>query len=195
MSSIYSLTSVESIKNYRVFNGEVLKTTPEQNELLEKLIDTITKRFENYCDRKFASRDYTEYTNALITDVLYPKQYPLNSVTSIHQDFTLNYGDNTLISSDDYVVRDNKIIFKYAGLYMDDYTESVKIVYNAGYDIIPSDLEHSCIIEVLRIFDRIKSFGLLSESDGAGTSYNYITTTFLEDTETTLNNYKRKTAF
>lgn len=193
--SDYALTDLDTVLSFRQGQGETLNTTPEQKELLKFLINTYTEMFEKNCDRLFKSRTITEYLDGEGDYTLIPKQYPISSITSINDDGNWVWGDDTLVSSSAYRIKNNRVIVLGQSTgYFGDYDQNIKLVYVAGYTTIPSDLEFACITEVIRAFDHITSLGVESGSF-LEVSETYIPMPFLPQTRAVLNNYMRKAAF
>ena len=192
----YALTTREAVKQFRLANGEVLKTTTEVNNLIDSIIDAVSSKFESYCDRKFKSQSHEEYFDGKNSNVIYPNNYPITTVTSVHDDSEWLWGSDTLISGTEYRISndENSIVFKNSSTTLGNYTQNVKLNYTAGYTTVPYDLEHVCIVEVLRTFDNIKNIGVFSKSE-VNTSFAYVIEAFLNDTLIILNLYKKRTAY
>jgi len=191
----YALTTREVVHSHRIANGERLNTTPETNNLIDNLINAVSARFESYCDRKFKSRDYTEYQDGKGLDVLYPKQYPITSVSGIYDDSNWEWGAATLVSGTEYRIKnDNCVVFKSSASALGDYSQNVKIVYTGGYSTIPYDLENACVNEVLRALGKIENLEL-EEKRSNEYLLKYITNSFLKETRMTLDRYRRKVAW
>lgn len=191
----YALTTLSAIQDYRLVNGESIKTTPEINTLITNLINAVSDKFEKYCGRLFLSREVVEYQDGGIVDTIFTKQYPINSVTSIHYDSNWVWDASTLISSTAYrIANGNSIVFNSASDLSYRSKQSLKIVYNAGYDTVPYDLENACIMEVLRALKKIEEIGV-SEKRSSDFFIKYITAPFLEESLQVLNIYKVKGAY
>lgn len=194
MVSDYALTTRSRVQEYRVANGEELQTTPEINTQIDNFINAVSVRFESYCDRKFVSRTHTEYLDGKGARILYPKQYPITSVTSIHDDMDWVWADSTLISSDNYrIADDNSIVFK-SNTTVADARQNIKLVYDAGYSDIPYDLEDACINEVLRILNIFPELGV-DEKRSNDYLIKYTKEPFMSETVLVLNKYRRKGAY
>lgn len=91
---------------------------------------------EKYCDRSFESSSYTEY---YCTEnggtILQVDQFPIISVTSIHDDTDREWTSDDLISSDDYQLDSDagRIILDGDFFTPSPHIKNVKIVYLAGY--------------------------------------------------------------
>ena len=94
-----SLTTKALAKEFLKIPVEVT----EDDDLIDRLINTAGAFVENYCRRKFEVQAYTEYhSNALGQKVLTLKQYPINSITSIHDDPDRDYSAGMLVDADYY---------------------------------------------------------------------------------------------
>jgi len=73
----YALATVDELTTY--FGT---KSTTDR-DLWETLINSTTEMIENYCNRKFISRAYTEYYNGNGSYTIKTKQYPIISMAKI----------------------------------------------------------------------------------------------------------------
>jgi hypothetical protein len=124
----YTGGTLTDIASVRVFLGSLSLNYTDAE--IQAAIDWACATVETYCNRTFTAADYTETYDGNGQDVLYLRQYPINSVTSITLD------DDTL-DSDDYTVEDTGIYYE------DGWTKdrrNIVVVYNAGYSTIPADL-------------------------------------------------------
>jgi len=109
---------------------------------IEDVINAASLMIENYCERQFVTRGaLTEYHSPLGPWTLYSKQYPIISVTSIHETLTRTYDATTLlVENTDYVIEssDEGKIIRVAGLTSGPMAwaigyRTVKLIYAAGY--------------------------------------------------------------
>jgi len=191
----YALTSREAVHAYRIANGERLNTTPETNTLIDNLINAVSARFESYCDRKFKSREYTEYHDGGGHSVLYPDQYPITSISGIYDDSNWSWAESSKIDSTQYrIVGDNSIVFKSTANVMGDYRQNIKLIYTAGYSTLPYDLENACILEIMRAMGRLEDLEV-SEKRSNENLLKYVASDFLPETRSVIEKYRRKVAF
>lgn len=187
---IYALTTKDNVLAYRLVDGNEAKATPELQTFTETLIDAYTSTFESHCDRKFKSREYTEYLDAKGHDELYPKHYPVTVVSGIWNDSAWEWADATLIDSSTYRVKNDNTLVKYGGTFGTG-DQNIKIIYTGGFETIPDDLEHACITEINKYIDRIHDAGMTYKLAGE-TAYSLIPEALLSSTMLVLNKYKRK---
>jgi len=191
--STYALTDLDRVKGYRLAQGEELNTTTEQQDLIKNLINIYSTIIENYCDRKFKSREYTEYYDGDGSDTLFMNQYPVSTITSINDDQDWLWSDTTVINSNYYRIVDSRYIVMKNNLFTVA-KQSVKAVYTAGFTTTPEDINNACATEVIRAFDGITNLGVESISF-LEVSETFVPMPFLPQTRLVLNNYKRKMSF
>ena len=102
MSASANLASLTSVKRYL----NISLTDTDNDDILNQLIGAASEAVETYCNRKFASTVYTEYYDGRGDARLVLDHRPIVSVTSIHDDLNRTFGADSLLSSDDYIVRD-----------------------------------------------------------------------------------------
>jgi len=168
--SQYALCNLNDVRNY--LKIPLNKADDQMDNQLEVLIDQMTAVFESYCERKFASRSYTEYHDGNAEKYLFPKHYPIISVTSIHDDSDWNWGADKLVDSTTYRIQDERVIVLKSSLWSKD-EQNVKITYVAGYATIPAELKLACIEEVARKYKNRNEIDVLARTaeDGSITKY------------------------
>jgi len=107
--------------------------------------DLITKAsfwVNKYTSRILAQQTFTEYYDGDGSDTLFLNNYPISSITTVHQDSDRAFGITTLVDSGDYFtyVDNRKLIGD--GDSWDMGKQTIKVVYVAGYAIgsIPEDI-------------------------------------------------------
>lgn len=132
------LTTVAAFK----VNFNILSTFTDHDTLIQNLITQKSKECANYCNRKFAARALTEYYDGDGRATLLLREYPINSITSIHDDPDRAYGAETLIDSADYTMPNAGLdgMVKGDGIIFGAGVENIKVVYNGGYSTLPADL-------------------------------------------------------
>lgn len=182
----YSLITLDNVK---LFIG-LSNSTSDVDDLIEDLIDRISTSFETYCDRKFLSREYTEYYDGVGEDKLFVDQYPIITISGIWDDRDWGWASDTIVDSDYYRISNNGWFVVFNNTVLLDYQQNVKIAYTAGYSTIPDDLKQACIEEVARTYKNKNQIDISSKTliDG---SVSYVVTDFLPKTLTILNKYKK----
>lgn len=130
------LTNVESVKDYIGIN------TNTSDSYISSLISDISDVMLTAINRNLIKDTYTEYFDGG-KNVIHLKAYPIQQITSIHDDVDRVYGSSNLINSDDYAIYSDMGIIKF------DYptfkgNKNIKVVYVGGYEECPKDLELAC---------------------------------------------------
>ena len=163
-----ALVSLDEVKRY--YFPDMDKSKSQDDDNIESLIDSVTDQFEKYCGiDSFHDNDYTEYIDSIYGCDQFVKNIPINSITSIYNDFDWSWDESTLLDSDDYMIKGSRYItFKY-GFYAGN--QNLKVTYNGGFTTIPSDLKLACIKEVARSFKNRYDIDVNSKSleDGSKT--------------------------
>jgi hypothetical protein len=140
-------TELTTLAHVKEFLGIPTATTTDDT-FLQNVITRISDDIEKECGRTFHASDLTEYYNGDGTDTLVLKNFPINSIASIHDDTDRVYGSDSLISASDYIFYSDEGMIQLDGLTFMKGLRNVKVVYNAGYSTIPTDLEKACIQRV-----------------------------------------------
>jgi hypothetical protein len=139
-----SLTSLVKLKEYL----GITSTNTDDDAFLENIITRVSDDIESTCNRVFRAATYTEYYRGSGTDKLLLRNFPINTITTIHDDMDRDWGADTLIASTEYNISDEVegMVIYTDGIFTDcGSTENIKIVYNAGYNVLPYDLEMACL--------------------------------------------------
>jgi len=156
------------------------------NELLPNLRDTDKTRYERLINaasktacritkRELKAQDYTSILDGNGRDVLLLPEYPVNSVTSLYIDISRTFGDDTEETNYLYYEDTGKLVLPYS--YFPQYPQCVKVLYNAGFDPIPEDLELAVLEVVLYNAKRLSgdagTVGIrsIAGADGLNTAY------------------------
>lgn len=182
-----SLATLDEIKSYYDMTGSDAAVDDELAEISVR----ISKIFETYCDRSFESTTYTEYHDGDNRNGIYLNHYPITSITSIYDDSEWGWGSDYVVASGTYRIKDERAVTLKAGYTFHNHTQNVKVTYVAGYSTIPADLNHVCIVEVIRSYKSRKEVDVTAKTLGDG-SISYTSRDFLPMTKVVLDKYTRK---
>lgn len=186
--SDYALCTVDEVKEYYQFPSKGSRVL--DNDLIENLINRVTVNFHNYCGLdQFKSKIYTEFQDGNGKLRIYPYNYPIISITSIHIDGDWLFDNDTLISSSYYKIVDGLYISMNNNTFTKG-VQNIKIVYTAGYETIPYDLKQACIEEVARKFKNKKNFDEIFRTI-EGSQVSKVEQGLLVSTKEVLDNYIR----
>lgn len=133
---------------YGTTDGSTGLTAVEKANV-EFLVNSTNDKIVKYINRNLLQTTYTEVLDSSGSDIIFPKEYPINSVTSIKFS-SVNSGFATAqaLDSDYYGIRDSEHIYliispNWVG------RGKVQLVYNAGYALadIPSDLKYALVLQ------------------------------------------------
>lgn len=150
--------------------------TTSEDDTIDFLVDAANELVHTYTGRKFVSTTYTEHYDGTGASKLILKEYPVVSITSVHSDSNRDFGADSLLSADDYIIdKKSGILTLWNGeSHFSSGVRNVKVVYVAGYAAgdMPYDLKHAAKLIVATIYRRQfqdQRFGLLSETVGERT--------------------------
>lgn len=133
MGHIYDLTTVADVTS-------LTGAAAGDSDIIQTLITAASVWANSFTSRILKQQTFTEYYDGDGSELLFLKNYPIEEITSIHQDSDRAFAADTLIDSDDYVVyKDNRSLVG-DGAYWESGIQTIKIVYVAGYDTVPLDL-------------------------------------------------------
>jgi len=195
MASVLDTTNnLCSLLELKLFIGITAGTSTYDTQL-EEFINGASWLLKEETTRFLKAQSITEYHDGIGSNLIMLRHRPVNSVTTLHSDSARSFAAASLISSDDYQVYTNGgyIVVTNAGL--DVGAKVIKVVYNGGYTVIPSDLRMACIEHVTYQYEKfLKSHrvGLKSVSNDAGSD------TYVEDmpgsVKRAIKRYSRKVA-
>jgi len=146
----------------------------DRDALLDALCDAVQSIFEDLSNRVLTSATFTEYHSCdRYCNKLFLKNYPIASITTIHDDPDWDYASGSLISSDDYTFNSLSGTVHYNGYFYQG-SNSVKVVYIAGYSVttLPKSIKETMIRQVSHWFEQAKnsSWAISSQTDPTGGS-------------------------
>lgn len=191
-----ALCTLEEVKQHFGFGDDA-----SDEEQLERMITAAQGLFERYCGRMFDEATFTELWNGDGTDLLFVKNYPIISITSIHDDTgDHSYGAETLIDATTYAIINDNHVQSYASRFNKG-VNNIKIIYVAGYSDttpgdhvpIPDELRQACIAQVGWMFKQGKAhnYGMTSKSLDDGTVQFLEISALLNSVRETLRLYRR----
>lgn len=112
---------------------ELSISTTDYDTLLSTLASAVQSLFDELTGRTSESTTHTEYHDAgPACRRVFLKNYPVTSVTSLHDDPDWEYSSSDLVDSSDYVVDNVRGIIIYNSYFFEG-DQNIKVVYVAGY--------------------------------------------------------------
>lgn len=150
----------------------IAETDNDHDQLLNFFVNAASANCNKYTNRLLKARDLTEYYSGNGKNVLFVNNYPINSITSLYDDTDRNYGSETEITSDYYEIlpENDKCMVVYVDSNFNEGFNNIKIIYNAGYVTIPSDLQQACLEIIAYMYKNSEEgrMGLSSRNIGEG---------------------------
>lgn len=124
-----SLTTLANVKAFKNI------TASDHDAEILRLIPAVDQFIEQYCNRVLEQATVTEYQSGREGQTtLRLQQYPVASITSLHDDIFRIYGADTLLLTTEYVLTDPKAgIVQLDGFSFDEGLNNIKIVYVSGF--------------------------------------------------------------
>jgi len=122
-----------------------------QDDLIRDFINEASSLIESYCNRKFREQTITELRNGGRTYEIVLNQWPVSSITSVHEDSSRVFGVNTLLDSTEYMIGENEraegfTVEKFNSVFAQG-RKIIQIIYTFGYALytdVPSDIQLAC---------------------------------------------------
>jgi len=167
---------------------EIASNDTDNDTLLEILAEAIQDLFDDLTSRTWEETTHTEYHNSdEYGDMIFLRNYPVTSITSIHDDPERDFGATDLVDSDDYTYDADKGIVYYDGWFYKG-KQSLKVVYKAGYtaNALPKHIKQTLVRQACHWFTqavkrRWDVSSITLEGGGGTTSYKDLRDNLLPD--------------
>ncbi len=165
MANALDLTTLTSVKQWLGLPTPIAGQPPFADDvLLTRMVTAASAFIQSALSRTFAVNSYTEVRNGRNTDAMMVADAPIISVTSVM------IGNQSIPEQAAWVVNGPIPIgfsFSDKAIYLNGYTfckgrQNVKLVYEAGYDPIPFEVEQITIELVGKKYEERKRIGLRS---------------------------------
>jgi uncharacterized phiE125 gp8 family phage protein len=134
-------------------------TTDDHDDLLTSLISAASEAIENFCRRRFARAEYTEYHNGRGSPVLLLDHCPVQSVAEIRDDLDRDFDSAAPLDPGSYAVYPEEGLVVLTADNFREGARNVRVIYSAGYSQIPLDVARACIVLVAAWFARGRQGG------------------------------------
>jgi len=139
-----ALTTHSRVKEYLGIKAD----DASKDAMLAEFVERVSAAISTRCKRVFEFESgITEYDDGDgVMSQLMVRRYPIVSVASLYDDPDRAYGSATLIAATEYTVDKGWGLIQLDGFRFLKGLQSVKVVYDGGYKVIPQDLERAAII-------------------------------------------------
>jgi uncharacterized phiE125 gp8 family phage protein len=139
---------------------------------VEQFINSVSDHIEYLTGRKLKQASYTHRFTGSGTPFLVLREYPVTAITTVHVDSAWVFGVGTLIAPNEYaILKKVGLIRQPPYLWDDSASYAIQIAYDAGFSIVPFDLQQAALAMLEVIFDmrdqrstRIQSRSKLGDS-------------------------------
>lgn len=160
-----ALVTTEYIRTFLDFASDKTPKYEEYINMASQLIESFTKR-------KLFQSDYQKDFDGNGLGFIILDQYPVNEVSAVFYDPSREFGSDTELT--DFLYEEfGSLVFP--GMVIEKAPQCVRVVYNAGYEIIPDDIRLATLETIAFISSRIGSSRIgmktMNAPDGLNTSY------------------------
>lgn len=153
------LTTLANVRQYLNSTGVTANATDDA--LLTRLVSAASAFVQRWLDRDFLLASYVETRSGTGTTLLIPRQFPVVSVTQLSIDGVSIPARGSSVIASGYFFDDDYIYLN--GYEFSRGRANVVITYQAGYSVVPFDVEQGVIeIVALRYRERDR-IGLASK--------------------------------
>lgn len=149
-------------------------TTTTTDAVLQSLITKVSAAIESYCNRTFASADYTETRNGGGGNRLFLANGPVTNVASVTVDgYVVSRAASPILPG---FVGDESTVYIRPGAHPCTFTKGVQnvtVTYTAGYATIPPDVAQACIEMVASHYAKRERIDKVSETLGTQQTISY----------------------
>ena len=196
----YAITTTERVKaQLSLKDVDVARDT-----YLDSLVAAVTDSIENYCGgRRFAATDYVEVYDTYVSNKIFLRQRPVNTVTSVEYRAGLPASPTWVTyNANSYLTYLKAGFINFFSKFV-AFPQAFRVTYNAGYLIdwaheydatkhtLPHDLTTVATELVARKYNQRFSSGIYTEStEGQSITYESDKYALQDDHKAVLNGYK-----
>lgn len=138
-----ALTTLNMAKTYL----KIPLAETSQDTLLEMFINASSDALESECDRKLKKvTGLVEYQDGRGQNIITPREWPIVNIQELRVDNKSDFTDaSTIVDPADYGITDFDMSIVYENQQFPKGYKNIKIIYDAGYDPLPADIEHACL--------------------------------------------------
>ena len=127
-------------------------TDNSKDTFLQSCIDSSVNEIEDYLNRKLSPDTYVEYLDGNNKSMIYLRNKPINSITSIecfdeYDTYEDLFTGSDTASNSVQIITDDNLIKLLKGYFFYNGCKNFKITYTAGYSTTPDDIK-SVLLEL-----------------------------------------------
>ncbi len=170
--------------------------TAMEKSRIEIMVNAASQQVKDYCDRDFISASYTEVHDAQGSDMVFTREYPVTSISSVKLAANGDFANVTALDAANYCTDSNAIYLRFISTPRG--RGNVQVVYTAGYSSVPVPVQLAVCAQFMYLNKCMSDTGLIglksvskmneSMSKEDTTKYNGI----VVEAVGLLDNYKRR---
>ena len=140
----------------------ILSIPDEDQETTQFIISSVSLQAQRMMSRSIVSVTPEEIRRGTGLQSLLLEEYPIKTVTALYIDTSFQFSEDTKLDVTDYYVdkKIGQIELFWQHFPNESLGRSVKIVYEAGYDEIPADIQQAVLESVQWNYNRIQYDGI-----------------------------------
>lgn len=184
------LTTLANLKEYL----KIPTATTTDDALLGSLIVRVSAFIRDYLGRTITDEGtLTEYHDGLGRSYVMLNEYPILTLTTVHDDPDRAFGSSALIATADLIQEEDLgIIRRKFGVPFQNYRKNVQIVYTAGYAAVPGGIEQVVIEVISAKYKKLPRIGVQSRSLKDGSRSYFSSREFSTEQQGLLSPYRRE---
>ena len=160
-----ALTTLATAKSWL----KIAEATTSDDAIVELIVNAASQSFEVATNRKIKLQDVTEVRHGKAGNIMLLREWPVVSVTSVKVDNSSVFTSaDSLLAATDYTIGDNAQSLVFHSTNLPRGYNNVQIVYRAGYDEIPADIEMAVLWACSWLYNIRKSDDIGRSSKGKG---------------------------
>ena len=158
----YALTTLANAKDHL----DIPALNTDFDDRITSMINQASARIEAYLDRKILKRSYTEYRDGNRSNRLTLRNFPSDKPTELWIDTSHAFTDvNNQLALTEYDV-DSVGSLQLLERVFPKGIRVLKIVYEAGFDTVPYDIENACLFLVEWYYNKQSDKSIAQDSKG-----------------------------
>ncbi|MDC7234571.1 MAG: hypothetical protein PQJ58_15175 [Spirochaetales bacterium] len=140
----------------------ILSMQDEDQTTTQFIISSVSEQARGIMGRNIVLDSLEEVRHGTGLSTLLLEEYPVKTVSALYIDTGYQYGAESLIDQTDYFVNKKigQIELFWRTFPKRNFGRSVKIVYEAGFDTVPADIQQAALESVRWNYDRILYDGI-----------------------------------
>lgn len=133
--------------------------TATEKSRIELMVNAASQQIKDYTDRQFLSASYTEVHDAQGSDLIFTREYPVVSISSVKLAANGDFASATALDAANYCTDGNAVYLRFISTPRG--RGNVQVVYTAGYASIPYPVQLSVCAQFMYLNKVLADTGLI----------------------------------